>query len=77
MSDEPKTSTEDLANSAYDQKAGHLTQKPGAKPEGSVTSAADPATGRLPATPERAGARPGTEADEYASGPSDKGLGKD
>ena len=77
MTDEPKTSTEDLVNSAYDQKSGHLTQKPGTKPEGSVSSPADTATAGAQETPEGPSGRPGTEADEYASGPADKALGKD
>lgn len=76
MSDEPKISTEDLANSAYDQKRGHLTQGPGTKPQGSVSSPADTAIGGAQETPFASG-RLGSEADEYASGPADQGLGKD
>lgn len=76
MSDDPKNASETMANSTYDQRSGRGGQGPDGKSEGLAISPRDTTTGKVQETPEGPSDRPGTEADEYGSGPADKALGK-
>ena len=75
MPDEPKNASETMANSTYDQRSGRGGQAPDGNSEGLAIAPRD-TSGKVQETPEGPSDRPGTEADEYASGPADKALGK-
>ena len=75
MSDDQKNASGTMANSSYDQRSGRGGQAPDGKSEGLAISPRDTA-GRVQETPEGPSNRPGTEADEYATGPAHKASGE-